>query len=156
MREVIFIKSLCQDIVLFLYKTVNFKTTTESLGKNSRKIPLCTDYRRQGRLQIFLLVMSKIINSKRSGPKVNCQPLIFSIFSDMSEIHLKKCCKLKVVNWLEVGCSLLPWIIAFFSDFSLLCTRVKLIRVLEKYQIQDWWKYSIGLNPITYRFSKNI
>ena len=41
MREVIFIKSLCQDIVLFLYKTVNFKTTTESLGKNSRKIPLC-------------------------------------------------------------------------------------------------------------------
>ena len=40
MREVIFIKSLCQDIVLFLYKTVNFKTTTECLGKNSRKIPL--------------------------------------------------------------------------------------------------------------------
>ena len=40
MREVIFIKSLCQGIVLFLYKTVNFKTTTESLGKNSCKIPL--------------------------------------------------------------------------------------------------------------------
>ena len=40
MREVIFIKSLCQGIVLFLYKTVNFKTTTESLGKYSRKIPL--------------------------------------------------------------------------------------------------------------------
>ena len=43
MREVIFIKSLCQGIVLFLYKTVNFKTTTESLGKNSCKIPLCDD-----------------------------------------------------------------------------------------------------------------
>ena len=41
MREVIFIKSLCQDIMLFLYKTVNFKTTTESLGRNQRKIPLC-------------------------------------------------------------------------------------------------------------------
>ena len=39
MREVIFIKSLYQDIVLFLYKTVNFKTTTESLGKIHVRFP---------------------------------------------------------------------------------------------------------------------
>ena len=50
MREVNFIKSLYQDIVLFLYKTVNLKTTTESLGKNQRKIPLCDS------IKIFLNV----------------------------------------------------------------------------------------------------
>ena len=65
MKEVIFIKSLCQDIVLFFYKTVNFKTTTESLGKNSRKIPLCT----------YLLKQYRLITS---------QPIVYMTFEQMN------------------------------------------------------------------------